>query len=71
MAMQGGPAAAGGNLTVEMKTTFLRPAKGAFAVRAHCLQAGRSLSFCEGEILDADEQIVARASGTFKFWNKP
>ena len=63
-------ASAGGNLTVEMKTTFLRPGKGALTVTAHCVHAGRSLSFCEGEIVDADGRPVARASGTFKFWQQ-
>lgn len=59
---------AGGNLTVEMKTSFIHPARGKLTIKAHCLHAGRSLSFCEGEIVDADQHIVARASGTFKFW---
>jgi uncharacterized protein (TIGR00369 family) len=69
--LAGNPANAGGNLTVEMKTTFIRPGKGRLTVKARCLHAGRSLSFCEGEILDEDQALVARASGTFKFWNKP
>jgi len=63
-------AKAGGNLTVEMKTTFIRPGKGPLTVTAHCLHAGRSLSFCEGEIVDDQGQPVARASGTFKFWQQ-
>jgi uncharacterized protein (TIGR00369 family) len=58
----------GGNLTVEMKTTFMRPAKGTLTVTAHSLHAGKSLGFCEGEILDAEQHLIARASGTFKFW---
>ena len=62
---------AGGNLTVEMKTTFIRPAKGTLTVTTQCLHAGRSLSFCEGEILNTERQLVARASGTFKFWKNP
>lgn len=62
---------AGGNLTVEMKTTFIRPARGELTVTAHCVHAGRSLSFCEGEITDAEQQLVARASGTFKFLKNP
>src|SRR5690606_30027518 len=33
---------AGGNLTVEMKTTFIRPARGELTVTAHCVHAGRS-----------------------------
>ncbi len=62
---------AGGNLTVEMKTSFIHPARGRLTIKAHCVHAGRSLSFCEGEILDAEQRIVARASGTFKFWKNP
>lgn len=58
---------AGGNLTVEMKTTFIRPGRGVLTIKGQCVQAGRSLNFCEGEIIDADGQILARASGTFKF----
>ena len=63
-------AGAGGNLTVEMKTTFIRPGKGRLTVRGHCVHPGRSLNFCEGEIVDEQGQILARASGTFKFWSK-
>lgn len=63
-------ATAGGNLTVEMKTTFIRPGKGPLTVTASCVHAGRSLSFCEGEIVDDQGQPVARASGTFKFWQQ-
>lgn len=69
--LAGEGANAGGNLTVEMKTTFIRPAKGAITVTAQCVHAGRSLSFCEGEILDGEGRLVARASGTFKFWKNP
>ncbi len=60
-------ASAGGNLTVEMKTTFIRPGSGELTVTATCIHAGRNLSFCEGEIVGADGQPIARASGTFKF----
>ena len=59
-----------GNLTVEMKTSFLRPARSRLTVTGRCLQSGRSLSFCEADIVDADGALVARASGTFKFWSK-
>ena len=60
----------GGNLTVEMKTTFISPGTGPLTIKAQCLQAGRSLNFCEGEIVDDKERLVARASGTFKLWKK-
>ena len=63
-------AGAGGNLTVEMKVSFMRPGKGRLTVRGQCVHPGRSLSFCEGEIVDEHGQTLARASGTFKFWSK-
>ena len=60
----------GGNLTVEMKTTFIRPGTGRLTIKGLCVHAGRSLSFCESEIVDDEGQILARASGTFKFWSR-
>lgn len=61
--------APGGNLTVEMKTTFVRPATGRLTATGRSLHAGRSLTFCEGEITNDGGETVARASGTFKYWN--
>jgi len=69
--LSGPDARAGGSLTVEMKTTFISPARGTLSITGHCLHAGRSLNFCEGEIRDEKQQLVARASGTFKFWKNP
>jgi uncharacterized protein (TIGR00369 family) len=68
-ARAGGAGEAGNNMTVEMKTTFIRPGRGVLTITGQCLHAGRSLSFCEGEVVDADGQTLARASGTFKFWS--
>ena len=53
--------------TLEMKTSFLRPASGHLTFRGVCLQSGKSVSFCEGEAVDEAGRLVARASGTFKF----
>jgi uncharacterized protein (TIGR00369 family) len=68
--LAGDTAAAGGSLTVEMKTTFIRPGTGVMTIKGQCVHAGRSLSFCEGEITDAQGKTLARASGTFKFWSR-
>jgi acyl-coenzyme A thioesterase PaaI-like protein len=57
----------GGNVTIEMKTSFLRPGSSELVFRGHCLQSGKSLSFCEAEVVDGEGRIVARATGTFKF----
>jgi uncharacterized protein (TIGR00369 family) len=55
-------------ITVEMKTSFLRPGSGRLLVTAECLQKGASLMFCEGEARDETGTLVARGSGTFKLW---
>ena len=61
--------AAGGGVTVEMQTTFLQPAKeGTRLVAAgHAYHRSGTMSFCDGEIRDADERLIAKAMGVFKF----
>lgn len=54
-----------GAVTVEMKATFLGPAKGTITAEGVCLHHGKSVSLCEGEIKDAAGKVVARGSGTF------
>src|SRR5512141_2510492 len=36
-------------VTIEMKTSFLAPAKGKLTVHGDCLKIGKSVAFCEGE----------------------
>ena len=55
-------------ITVEMKTTFVRPGGGRLVVRAECVHKATSLMFCEGEARDEQGRLVARANGTFKLW---
>jgi uncharacterized protein (TIGR00369 family) len=55
-------------ITVEMKTSFIRPGAGRLLVRAECVHKATSLMFCEGEVRDEQGRLVARASGTFKLW---
>lgn len=56
-----------GNITIEMKTTFLAPAKGE-RLRAvgTCLKRTGRLAFCEAEIVDMQGELVAKSSGTFR-----
>jgi uncharacterized protein (TIGR00369 family) len=60
---------AGGGVTVEMKTSFMQPAKAGSRVlaSAHAFHRAGTLAFCEGEIRDAADRLIARAMGTFKF----
>lgn len=62
-------AAAGGGVTVEMKTTFLQPAKGGTRLLAagHTYHRSGTMSFCEGEVRDTDDRVIAKAMGIFNF----
>jgi uncharacterized protein (TIGR00369 family) len=55
-----------GNVTIEMKTTFMLPARGVLLARGICVHRTRSMMFAEGEIRDAAGTVVARSSGTFR-----
>jgi uncharacterized protein (TIGR00369 family) len=55
-------------ITVEMKTTFIRPGAGRLCITAECVHRAATLMFCEGEARDEAGRLVARASGTFKLW---
>ena len=57
-----------GLVTIELKTTFMQPAYGkVLRALAQCTHRTASLAFCEGEIRDENDKVVAKASGTFKY----
>ena len=60
-----------GVVTIEMKTSFMRPAKvpaGVGLVARGLLQhRTRSMAFTEGRVYDAEGQLCAVATGTFKY----
>ena len=64
---QPGHAESPGVVTLEMKTSFLRPGLGRLLARARMLHRTNSMAFCEGSVTDADGQLVAHATGTFKY----
>lgn len=55
-----------GIVTVEMKTSFMRPGVGRLRATGRLLHGSAALSFCEGSVFDADDQLCAHATGTFK-----
>lgn len=59
----GGP----GLVTLEMKTSFMRPGVGAIRAVGHVLHATASLAFTEGKVLDAKGRVCAHATATFKY----
>jgi uncharacterized protein (TIGR00369 family) len=65
--------AAGGGVTLEMKTSFLQPANAGSRViaSAHAFHRTNTLAFCEGEVRDTDQRLIAKAMGTFKYLKLP
>jgi uncharacterized protein (TIGR00369 family) len=58
-----------GAITIEMKTSFFRPAEGRAPVLAKgkLLHRTRSMAFVEATIYDESGQACAHATGTFKY----
>ena len=54
-------------VTVEMKTTFMRPAKGRLTGRGKLLHRTESMAFTEASILDSHGRLCAHATGTFRY----
>jgi uncharacterized protein (TIGR00369 family) len=60
---------AGGGVTLEMKTSFLQPANAGtrLIVSGHAYHRSSSLAFCEGEVRDTEQRLIAKAMGIFKY----
>jgi uncharacterized protein (TIGR00369 family) len=58
--------AAPGVATIEMKTTFLRAAQGHLRAVGTVLHRSPTLVFCEASAFDADDDLCAHGTGTFK-----
>lgn len=56
-----------GCVTIEMKTSFMRPAKGALIAHGTLLHRTATMAFTEGRVLDAAGRLCAHATGTFKY----
>jgi uncharacterized protein (TIGR00369 family) len=56
-----------GVVTIEMKTSFMRPGLGRLLAKGRRVHATASLAFCEATIVDESGALVAQASGTFKY----
>ncbi|HVO07417.1 MAG TPA: PaaI family thioesterase [Burkholderiaceae bacterium] len=56
-----------GVATIEMKTSFVRPAEGELRALGKLLHRTATLAFCEASVLDGEGQLCAHATGTFKY----
>jgi uncharacterized protein (TIGR00369 family) len=59
-----------GLATIEMKTSFMRPAQGRLVCRGKLLHRTSTMAFCEGTVHDAAGHLCAHATGTFKVLRK-
>lgn len=59
-----------GVVTIEMKTSFTQPARGTLIAKGKLLHRSRSMAFTEGSVFDADGNLCAHATGTFKYVTK-
>jgi uncharacterized protein (TIGR00369 family) len=56
-----------GVVTIEMKTTFMRPCQGLLTGKGRLVHRTKSLAFAEGTIFDQAGNACAQATGTFKY----
>ena len=56
-----------GVATIEMKTSFMRPAEHRLRGVAKVLHKTSTLAFCEAALFDGSGQLCANATGTFKY----
>jgi len=55
-----------GCATVELKINYFRPVqRGRIRASGRCVQRTRSLAYAEGEIVNEEGRMLARATGTF------
>jgi uncharacterized protein (TIGR00369 family) len=56
-----------GVVTIEMKTSFMRPSHGALTGRGRLMHRTATLAFTEASVLDEQGKVCAHATGTFKY----
>ncbi len=70
--MDAAPATLGrGVITIEMKTTFMRPAEGRLTARGRVLSRTPTLAFCEASVFNEAGVLLAQATGSFKYLTRP
>jgi uncharacterized protein (TIGR00369 family) len=67
MAARSGHASGQGVATIEMKTSFMRPAEGQLRALGTLMHATSTMAFCSAELFDDSGKLCASASGTFKY----
>lgn len=56
-----------GVVTIEMKTSFMQPARGALIGKGRLIHRTATLAFTEATLVDSENKACAHATGTFKY----
>ncbi|MFZ4481017.1 MAG: PaaI family thioesterase [Rhodoferax sp.] len=56
-----------GVVTIEMKTTFMQPARGQLSGKGRLMHRTASMAFAEATVFDEDGRACAHSTGTFKY----
>jgi len=56
-----------GVVTIEMKTSFMQPARGPLVAKGRLIHRTKSIAFAEGTVYDAEGRACSHATGTFKY----
>ena len=56
-----------GVVTIEMKTSFMQPARGTLTGKGRLMHATATMAFTEATLYDEEGRACAHATGTFKY----
>jgi uncharacterized protein (TIGR00369 family) len=56
-----------GVVTIELKTSFMQPARGILRGKGRLMHRTATMAFTEATLYDADGKTCAHATGTFKY----
>ena len=56
-----------GVVTIEMKTSFMQPARGTLTGKGRLIHRTGSMAFTEGTVFDSEGRVCAHATATFKY----
>ena len=56
-----------GVVTIEMKTSFMQPARGTLCAKGRLMHRSASMAFTEATVFDEQGRACAHSTGTFKY----
>jgi uncharacterized protein (TIGR00369 family) len=56
-----------GVVTIEMKTSFMQPARGKLTAKGRLMHRTATMAFTESSLYDSAGRVCAHATGTFKY----